>query len=190
MKKKIILAILLAVISFSVVNAQRTFVPTDDDWGRTYISKPVEIFLQNTGGSGGHAVLINFFQYGNRAGVGEDGCYLTLQDWGGVFVGCTFNGIKVKLSNGKTYTIATRNPECFGELKDGTKVVRYKFSPVSLDLFKKYRVIAAGVVASSEYNRNPKLDVEWWNKLDQGRSIKIQRQARYMDWSTWDKLWK
>lgn len=188
MKKRLVLAILLAIFSISV-NSQRIFL-SSNDYGRTYVSKTGEVFLQNEGGSGGHAVLINFFQYENSTGSKEDGCYLALQDWGGVFTGCTFHGIRVKLSNGKIYTIATRDPNCIGSSSDGTKMVRYKFSSTSLDLFKKYRVVAAGVVASSEYNRNPKLDVEWWNSLDQGRSTKIQRQARYMDWSTWDKLCK
>lgn len=189
--KRIILASLLAVFSFISVNAQRILL-SSDDWGRTYVSKTGEIFIQNTGGSGGHSVYINFFQYGNAAGVGYDGCYLALNDWGGVFTGCTFHGIRVKLSNGKIYTIATRDPSCIGTSSDGTKMVKYRFSSSSnaLELFKKYRVVAAGVVTSGEYNRNQGMNVEWWNNLDQNRSAKIQRQAKYMNWETWPTLWR
>lgn len=189
--KKLILASLLAVLSLVSVNAQRVLV-SQDDWGRFYGSNPEEIFLQNTGGSGGHSVNIAFFQYGNAAGVGNCGCILSLEDWGGVYSESTFNGLRIKLSNGKIYILATKNPEDIIVEKDGTKRVIYRFSSSSdaLELFKKYRVLAAGVVTSSSYNRNPRLDAAWWNKLNQNSAIKIQRQARYMSWDNWSSLWK
>lgn len=177
--KKIILAILLAVFSVSVISAQKRYV-CSDDWGKIYATPPVDIFLQNEGGSGGHSVSISFYTYQNDASVGNFGCILILEDWGGVFTGCTFHGIRVRLSNGREYQISTKDCSKLETKSDGTKLVYYQFSTGSLELFKKYRVLSAGVVASSEYNRNPKMNVEWWNKLPQGMASKIQRQAKFM----------